>query len=218
MKRLPALALLLACLLPGCGPPRPLPPMEIYFSPKGGCTEAVVQEIERARQTILVQAYSFTSAPIAEALVDAHKRGVQMHVILDVSNRKENTYSAADFLLHAGIPVMIDARHAIAHNKIMVIDDEVVLTGSFNFTSQAEHSNAENLLVIRDTEIAGKYAENWRVHAGHSEPYEGRSEGQAALHRHTEKPEKSLVEDLKKLLGAEPPKSKRSHKSRTAAD
>jgi phosphatidylserine/phosphatidylglycerophosphate/cardiolipin synthase-like enzyme len=55
---------------------------------------------------------------------------------------------------------------------VMIIDGEVVITGSFNFTKQAEQANAENLLVIRDQPIAEKYTENWRAHAEHSEPYE----------------------------------------------
>ena len=66
-----------------------LPPIEVFFSPKGGCTEAVVKEINAAKTTILVQAYSFTSTPIAKALVDAHKRGVKVEVILDKSQRTE---------------------------------------------------------------------------------------------------------------------------------
>lgn len=150
-----------------------LPPIEIYFSPKGGCTEAVVREINAAKETILVQAYSFTSAPIAKALVNAHKRGVQVQVVLDKSQRTEK-YSSATFLVNVGIPTRIDAQHAIVHNKIVVIDGQTVITGSFNFTRNAEENNAENLLVIRDAAIAAKYIANWRTHAAHSDPYGGR--------------------------------------------
>ena len=100
-------------------------------------------------------------------------RGVDVRVILDKSQRTEK-YSSADFLHNMGIPVVIDARHAIAHNKVMVIDGETVITGSFNFTKAAEEHNAENMLVIRDRAIAEKYASNWDVHVEHSEPYEGR--------------------------------------------
>jgi len=127
----------------------------------------------KASNSILVQAYSFTSAPIAKALVEAHKRGVKVQVILDKSQRTEK-YSSADFLTHAGIETMIDAKHAIAHNKVIVIDGSVVITGSFNFTKAAEEKNAENLLVIRDAGLAGKYVGNWKDHAGHSEGYEGK--------------------------------------------
>jgi phosphatidylserine/phosphatidylglycerophosphate/cardiolipin synthase-like enzyme len=147
--------------------------IQAYFSPHGGCTEAIVGALGNARQTVKVQAYSFTSAPIAKALVDAHKRGVRVEVILDKSQRTEK-YSSADFVAHAGIPTLIDAQHKIAHNKVMVIDGAVVITGSFNFTKAAEMQNAENLLVIRSKELAAQYTRNWEDHAKHSEPYAGR--------------------------------------------
>ena len=143
---------------------------EVYFSPDGGCTEAVVHEIGKAKKEILVQAYSFTSTPIAKALADAQKRGVQCRVILDKSQRTEK-YSEADFLLHEGIDTHIDAAHKIAHNKIILIDSSVVITGSFNFTKSAERDNAENLLILRDPDLAAKYMANWQAHLKHSEPY-----------------------------------------------
>ena len=80
-------------------------------------------------------------------------------------------YSSADFLARAGIPVRIDAAHAIAHNKVMLIDDSMVITGSFNFTRAAEEKNSENLLIVHDPALAARYAENWPIHARHSEPY-----------------------------------------------
>jgi len=110
---------------------------------------------------------------IAAALVDASKRGVKVEVILDKSQRTKK-YSEADFVAHAGIPTFIDSRHAIARNKIIVIDGAVVLTGSFNFTKAAESSNAENLLVIRDPKLAARYLTNWTEHKAHSESYVGR--------------------------------------------
>jgi len=63
---------------------------------------------------------------------------------------------------------------SIAHNKIVIIDGGTVITGSFNFSKQAEEKNAENLLVIRDKSLSGKYIENWKEHAGHSEFYQVR--------------------------------------------
>jgi phosphatidylserine/phosphatidylglycerophosphate/cardiolipin synthase-like enzyme len=157
------------------------PPISVYFSPNGGCTDAVVKELGAARTTILVQAYSFTSVPIAKALIDAHKRGVDVQVVLDKSQRTEK-YSSADFLHNMGIGVRIDAKHAIAHNKVMVIDGQVIITGSFNFTKAAEENNAENLLVIRSADLAAKYAANWRGHESHSEPYEGKTQGYSETH------------------------------------
>jgi phosphatidylserine/phosphatidylglycerophosphate/cardiolipin synthase-like enzyme len=151
-------------------PPAATPTVEVHFSPSGGCTAAVVKELAAAKTSIQVQAYSFTSTPIAAALVEAHKRGVKVDVLLDKSQRTEK-YSVADYLSHAGIAVQIDSVHAIAHSKVMVIDAATVITGSFNFTKAAEESNAENLVVIRSTEVAAKYAANWKLHAGHAETY-----------------------------------------------
>jgi phosphatidylserine/phosphatidylglycerophosphate/cardiolipin synthase-like enzyme len=148
--------------------------IQVFFSPNGGCTKAVTNALYKATNTVLVQAYSFTSAPIAQALVDAHKRGVNVEVILDKSQRTEK-YSEADFLLHAGIPTFIDAKHAIAHNKIIIVDGKVVITGSFNFTKAAEENNAENLLVIQDPALAAKYTTNWQAHLKHSDSYTGNS-------------------------------------------
>ena len=93
-----------------------------------------------------------------------------MKVIIDRSNRTTH-YSTATFLAHASIPVWIDAQHAIAHNKVMIIDGDTVLTVSFNFTKTAEQQNAENLMRIRDWALAEKYTANWQKHLQHSEPY-----------------------------------------------
>lgn len=146
---------------------------KVYFSPNGGCTDAIVKELSGAKTEVLVQAYSFTSKEISKALVDASKRGVHTEIILDKSNVSAK-YSAGDFTAHMGIPTYIDSQHAIAHNKIIIIDREVVITGSFNFTKAAEERNAENLLVLRSKELAKSYIDNWQKHKSHSERYEGR--------------------------------------------
>lgn len=164
-----------ALLLTGCSaqlatrPPNS-PVVAVHFSPDGGCTTAIVAALDTAKQTVKVQAYSFTSAPITKALVDAHKRGVKVQVILDKSNRTAK-YSSADFIAHAGINCLIDDKHQIAHNKIIIIDDTTVITGSFNFSQAAESENAENLLVINSRELCVKYVQNWQNHANHSAAY-----------------------------------------------
>ena len=161
--------LVLLWLALGCEKPGP-PQIQAYFSPRGGCTEAVVRALNDAQKSVHVQAYSFTSAPIAKALVEAHRRKVQIHVILDDSQQGEK-YSSADFLKNAGIEPRIDSRHGIAHNKVMIVDEQSVITGSFNFTKAAEERNAENLLVITDQRLARQYLDNWRAHAGHAERF-----------------------------------------------
>jgi phosphatidylserine/phosphatidylglycerophosphate/cardiolipin synthase-like enzyme len=145
--------------------------IRVYFSPNGGCTDAILQQINRAKTEILIQAYSFTSKPIAQALIAAQKRGIRITAVLDKSNRTQK-YSAATFLKNVGVPVFIDDKHAIAHNKIMIIDNRVVITGSFNFTMAAETKNAENLLIIEDLpDLSRAYRENFQKHLRHSVAY-----------------------------------------------
>jgi phosphatidylserine/phosphatidylglycerophosphate/cardiolipin synthase-like enzyme len=147
--------------------------IRVYFSPHGGCTDAILSQINQAKTEILIQAYSFTSKPIARALIQAKKRGVKIIAVLDKSNRTRK-YSAATFLKNMEIPVFIDDKHAIAHNKIMIIDNRVVITGSFNFSMAAETKNAENLLILDDLpDLTRAYRANFQHHLSHSVPYGG---------------------------------------------
>lgn len=147
--------------------------ISVFFSPNGGCTEAIVHEIDGAQNTILVQAYSFTSAPLADALLRAHNRGVQVSVVLDSSQQTEK-YSSATFFSNQGIDLRIDAAHAIAHNKVMLIDNRTIVTGSFNFTKAAEERNAENVLIIQDKpDLVRAYLTNFNEHRAHSAEYAG---------------------------------------------
>ena len=146
--------------------------VEVFFSPRGGATEAITREIASAQREILIQAYGFTSIPIAKALLESKKRGVKIEAVLDKSNATAK-YSAATFLFNAGIPVLIDSSHAIAHNKVMIIDRQTLITGSFNFTRAAEEKNAENLLILRGNKpLIEKYFDNYEAHKGHSTLYQ----------------------------------------------
>ena len=146
----------------------PEPSVVCHFSPKGGCTEAVVDEIKKAHHEVLVLAYSFTSRPIAEALVDAKMRGLHVEIVLDHSNEKEE-HTELPFLIEQGLAPVIDPTHAIAHNKVMVLDHRTLLTGSFNFTHQAENENAENLLVLKGhPALAAAYRANFILHKSHA--------------------------------------------------
>jgi phosphatidylserine/phosphatidylglycerophosphate/cardiolipin synthase-like enzyme len=150
---------------------------QVCFTPGGKCTDLIVREIASARQSILVQAYSFTSVPILSALKAAHPRGVDVEVIVDKSSARQSKsgsrYSAATYLTNAGVPVWVDTKVAIAHNKVMIIDVTMVITGSFNFTAAAQKSNAENLLVLDDPALAAKYTANWERRRAVSTPYAG---------------------------------------------
>ena len=156
------------------------PRIAVLFSPGGGCTEAIIEAIRGAKTSIEVQAYSFTSAPIAKAVAEAHQRGVKVRVVLDKSQRTER-YTSATYLHNQKVPVWIDDEHAIAHNKVIVIDRSLILTGLFNFTKSAEERNAENLLIIQGhRDLVAKYAANFEEHLAHAEPYEGLAKGEDA--------------------------------------
>jgi len=138
-------------------------PWKLCFSPEGQCSSLILDAISSARETIRVQAYSFTARPIAQALIAAKQRGVDVAVIVDKSQKSERA-SVIDLLNEADIPLYVDYCCAIAHNKVIVIDNQKVVTGSYNFTQSAETRNAENLLVIDDEVMAHAYLENWTRH------------------------------------------------------
>ena len=139
----------------------------VGFTPPVGVAHALVKYLDLAQSEILVQAYGFTHNAIAQALVRAHQRGVKVQVLLDEKSESTNRYVISLFR-STGVPMRADGSHAIAHNKVMVIDQQVVVTGSFNFTNSAETRNAENLLILRSPALAKSYRENWLVHSQHA--------------------------------------------------
>lgn len=142
------------------------PVVTVFFSPKGGGMTEVVSQINKAKSIIRVQAYTFTSLPVYTALGEAKKRGVDVQVIVDREYAAQS-WKAVSFLMAAGIPVFADSKHPIAHNKSMVIDNRVTITGSYNFTMQAEN-NAENILSIKHVPTAVRYMTNWQEHHAHT--------------------------------------------------
>jgi len=130
----------------------------VYFSPGDPCEQKIVEEIRNAKREILVQTYSFTSNPIAEALILAYNRGIRVVCIVDHS--QENKMLILK-LYAAKIPVFIDHPIGIAHNKVMIIDDKTVLTGSYNFTNAAKCRNVENSVHIISEKIASEYKRQW---------------------------------------------------------
>ena len=128
----------------------------VCFSPGNNCPAEIIRVIDAARKEILVQAYSFTDTNIYKALLMAHARGVAVRVILDKTQLK-----IAKKFARVGIATSIDYTVRIAHNKVMIIDQKIVITGSYNFTFSAANRNAENLLILRDHAIARLYVYNW---------------------------------------------------------
>lgn len=144
--------------------------VQVGFSP-GRAQDHIIGAIRGADDSIRVAAYSFTSKPVAKALVSAHKRGVDVKAMLDKS-QKTAQYSSATFVANQGIPTRINESYAIMHNKFLVIDGQTVQTGSFNYSKSAHVRNAENVLVIHEVpEIAARYVKEWQRLWQESEPY-----------------------------------------------
>lgn len=141
--------------------------LEAIFSPGGGIESRIVEEIGAARKQIRVQMYIFTSKRIAEALCQAAKRGVSVEVILDKSQEKA-TYGPWRTMRRDGVNVYFDSDHETANSKIVLIDDRVVITGSYNFTKAAEEKNAENVLIVHDRSVFQAYRENFENHLAHA--------------------------------------------------
>lgn len=138
--------------------------IDVYFSPEQRCLPQIIKEIDKAKDSIFLQSYSFTSKKIASSLIKARERGVKIFVMTDKSQIRSKS-SVVLWLASKGVPIFVDYKVAIAHNKVIVIDKKVVLTGSYNWTKAAEFSNAENLLVIRDKKIVKLYMNNWKKRA-----------------------------------------------------
>lgn len=134
--------------------------IELCFTPPSGCAAVIVKAISKARESIYVQAYGMTSPAIVEALIKAQSRGVKVRILLDKSNLKDK-WSKMGTLLEADIDVGIDKVSGIAHNKVMILDKRIVITGSFNFTRSADSRNTENVIIIDDAVVAKQYLQNW---------------------------------------------------------
>lgn len=131
------------------------------FCPQDNCAAKLVQEFDNAEQSIDIAVYSFTNTEILEAVADASKRGVQVHVLMD-AGQAESQYSVDERLLEKGIAVkLLEKDKGIMHHKFAVIDTSIVVTGSFNYSKNADKYNNENLVLIFDKDIADEFAEEF---------------------------------------------------------
>jgi phosphatidylserine/phosphatidylglycerophosphate/cardiolipin synthase-like enzyme len=181
MRKTVLMASFLALLLVGLAA-MPKPAAEeagiaVYFSPDGGCLDAVASVIHSAKKTLDVQAYILTTKELLEPIKAAHERGVKVRVLMDSDNAVAQ-YSGATYLANAKVPVWTDAEHKEAHNKVILADagtpQAVLLTGSFNFTQAADRLNAENVLILTGKpKLTAAYAANFEAHLKHAKPYTG---------------------------------------------
>lgn len=129
----------------------------VAFAPDNDITSSVVSEIRAARQTIDVLAFTLTSDPIAAALLDARQRGVKVRAVLEARNM-HTSGSEYKRLRDGGVNVLQDGNCYIMHDKVIVLDGRKVVTGSFNWTRQAQEQNDENALIVDDLWVAGLYS------------------------------------------------------------
>ena len=125
---------------------------EVYFSLSDNPQKAIIRNINQAQAFINIAMYVFTDKEIALPLINAQKRGVKVRVYLDRS-QIESSYSVSRFLVQKGLKVRISSNNYIMHNKFAIIDNRLLLTGSYNWTFSANNRNDENLLIIDDPEI-----------------------------------------------------------------
>jgi len=125
---------------------------EVYFSLSDNPQKIIIKNINQAEAFINIAMYVFTDKEIAFPLIDAQKRGVKVRVYLDKS-QIESSYSVSRLLVQKGIKVRMSTNNYIMHNKFAIIDNRLLLTGSYNWTFSANNRNDENLMVIDDPEI-----------------------------------------------------------------
>jgi phosphatidylserine/phosphatidylglycerophosphate/cardiolipin synthase-like enzyme len=150
--------------------------VQAAFAPWDNVEDLLIEAIAGAQRQILVQAYLLTSKKIGNALIAAHRRGVDVRVLVDAEQLVKAGSMMATALAAAGIAVWIETKYQNAHNKVIVIDanspNAAVITGSYNFTWTAQRKNAENILIIRrNPALTERYALNWERHRQDAMPY-----------------------------------------------
>jgi phosphatidylserine/phosphatidylglycerophosphate/cardiolipin synthase-like enzyme len=131
--------------------------IENYFSPEDGVAQHVVERLNTAQQQIDFLAFSYTSDPIADAMIERYSAGVPVRGVFE--NRNAGGIGAEfDKLRQARIDVWDDGNCYTMHHKLMIIDGRTVITGSYNFTGRAEDTNDENLIIIDDPTLASQFA------------------------------------------------------------
>jgi len=129
---------------------------EVYFSLYDNPQKEIIKNINQAEAFINIAMYIFTDREIALPLVKSRERGVKVRLYLD-KEQIDYKYSQSRFLVQKGIKIRISSNKYIMHNKFAIIDNRILLTGSYNWTFSANHRNDENLMVIDDPDIITRY-------------------------------------------------------------
>jgi len=140
------------------------PDIQVGFSPEGTGRLLVLNTIGSAQQSIRMMAYSFTDPDVMKALIDAHQRGVDIKIVIDEKgNRNRASVAAMNLIVNAGISLRTNDRFPIQHDKVLIVDNHTVESGSYNFRRSAAESNSENALVVRGVpSLAQMYLTHWQ--------------------------------------------------------
>ncbi len=130
--------------------------INVYFSPENNIGRILQKRIKGARKSIHFMLFSFTSDVIGEAIIDRYKSGVKVYGILERSGAKSRFSEYIKMKLE-GIPIKLDRSRYKMHHKVLIIDEKILITGSFNFSQAANRVNDENILIIYDEDIAREY-------------------------------------------------------------
>lgn len=136
--------------------------LEMYFAPDDSPLPAILHVLQGAQEEIVFMAFSFTSDPIAHALLEKIREGVTVQGVFDRSQAVSNQGSEWDRLRRAGAAVRLDGNPEKMHHKCMVIDRKITITGSYNFTESAETRNDEHLLIVHDPVMAELYRQEFK--------------------------------------------------------
>ena len=129
--------------------------VENYFGPEDGVEKEILSELREANEEIVFMAFAFTSEPIAELMAAKITEGVDIRGVFEKGGRSR--YTKYDFLRRAGAEVRWDTNRYNMHHKVIVIDRQVVVVGSYNFSKSANTQNDENCLIIHSTELAASF-------------------------------------------------------------
>ena len=141
-------------------------PIEIYFSPDDHVQNAILPLIQNAQSSIYFLAYSFTADPLGEAIRQRAAAGVKVLGVMETDQVASNVGTEYDPFRVAKLDVRLDGNPGQMHHKVMIIDGEIVVLGSYNFTASAETTNDENTLIIYNSEIASQFLQEFqRVYA-----------------------------------------------------
>jgi phosphatidylserine/phosphatidylglycerophosphate/cardiolipin synthase-like enzyme len=131
--------------------------LQVYFSPDDGVARQIVRLIQSAQESIYFMAYSFTLDEIADAMLDQAASGVIVSGVLERDQVISNQGGEYDRMRSAGLDVRMDGNPNNLHHKVIIIDGKTVITGSYNFSNNAETRNDENLLVIHNPQVAARF-------------------------------------------------------------